>query len=272
MYKYFLVFILIFSCFSKPSQEIESIDSKAKKYFNITQVELKQNDRIYRIHIAEPKNNSKRNKILYLLDGNAFFPKMLNLIVNEELYNTGRLPIIVGIGHDSNLAFDRKLRTYDYTPDIPKYLQYQYGENGGINEFHKFIANTLIPYMNNNYSIESSAIFGHSFGGLYVLYNAFNFPNDFRIFISASPSMTFGNGAIFPIYTPFLHNFNNHTLVITQGSLERINGNLSRENLYNTLLLQNPKNDIRFYDFFNKTHGGSIQDAMQAALKILIKQ
>lgn len=250
----------------KPSQVIDTLDSNVTQYFDIQHITLKSsenpNSKIYKIHIAIPKIAAPNAgfKVLYTLDGNAFFPKILNLILRHNLQeNLQNLPIIVAIGHNSTLAFDRQQRTIDYTPST----------KGGISQFHNFITNTLKPYITQNYHVNvTSGIFGHSFGGLYVLYNAFNFPRDFRLFVAASPSLKL-NGGVFQ--NEILHDFNARTLIITQGSLERISGNLSRENLYHRLLMNAPNNDIRFYDFYNKTHGGSIESAMLVALKAMQK-
>lgn len=333
---FFSIFMILNYGICKPSQEIVSLDSNVYKYFIIKNIEIKNvNDRIYRIQIALPlldsvnstldfvldsnkkdsnfqksqviesrtfvlaKNNHKKpQKILYLLDGNAFFPRFLNLITNDIESNLSQhktqaldsiqnLPIIVGIGHDSNLAFDRALREIDYTPNLES--------SKNIEAFHYFLVKILKPFIESNYAnfqnlqvtksitLDSnnpkiykdsnnieSILFGHSFGGLYVLYNAFNYPQDFNIYFAASPSLYLNNGAIFPRYSPMLSNFKNHTLIISQGSLERASQQrFSRENLYNLLKRENPQNDIRFYDFYNKTHGESVNDAFLMLIKIL---
>lgn len=94
------------------------------------------------------KNNPKKpQKILYLLDGNAFFPRFLNLITNDiesNPYSLKNLPIIVGIGHDSNLAFDRNLREIDYTLNIES--------SKNIEAFHYFLVKILKPFIESNYA------------------------------------------------------------------------------------------------------------------------
>ena len=56
------------------------------------------------------------------------------------------MPLIVGIGHDSVLAYDKTLRTYDYTPTLPKNLQDSFSGGGGINVFLDFLTQEGDPY------------------------------------------------------------------------------------------------------------------------------
>lgn len=305
----FSIFVIINYGICKPSQEIVSLDSNVYKYFAIKKVDLKNvNGRIYKIQIALPLQNLsrldsnlenlkviesrifnssqnltlKRKKIVYLLDGNSFFPRFLNLILKDIESNLDSkilldLPVVIGVGHDSNLAFDRNLREIDYTPK--SHIESNYD----IEMFHYFLTQILKPYfsqviesrtLDSNLSLGKkpyiNILFGHSFGGLYTLYNAFYYPRDFEIYFAASPSLYLNNGAIFPTFAPFLHDFNNRTLIISQGSLERASSvHFSRENLYNMLLLENPQNDIRFYDFYGKTHGESIKPSFLRLIKIL---
>jgi hypothetical protein len=61
--------------------------------------------------------------------------------------------------------------------------------SGGADKFLAFLKNELIPYINRTYpSNGDNTIFGHSFGGLFVMYALLNEPQVFSSYIAADPS------------------------------------------------------------------------------------
>lgn len=118
MKKILFLFCSFFLAFAKPSLEIPKLSKQAKQNFILENVKFNYNGTIYKIFIAKNKNENSnyKYKIIYLLDGNAFFPLFLNLFntpVKENL-------LIIGIGYDNNLAFDTQKRTKDYVRGILK--------------------------------------------------------------------------------------------------------------------------------------------------------
>lgn len=146
MKKILFLFCSFFLAFAKPSLEIPKLSKQAKQNFILENVKFNYNGTIYKIFIAKNKNENSnyKYKIIYLLDGNAFFPLFLNLFntpVKENL-------LIIGIGYDNNLAFDTQKRTKDYTPTTNLNKQ-----GGGSKEFRNFLITQLIPYINKMYPI-----------------------------------------------------------------------------------------------------------------------
>lgn len=184
--RYCIVFlILTIPLFSKPDQKITPIIEKAKDYFFIEKdLKLTHYHTSYRIFVAKSKIKYKKYKVIYLLDGNAFFSRFLNLynyLPKEDI-------LIVGIGYDSPLAFDTTHRTKDYTPKVQG-LEFQNG--GGSFEFRQFIKTELLPYINTHYetSEDFQILFGHSFGGLFALDTLFNDTKLFSHYFIISPSL-----------------------------------------------------------------------------------
>lgn len=132
-------------------------------------------------------------------------------------------PFIVAIGHDSDLAFDRELRVRDYLPAREsgaesqadsgakakadsastnngnandRNTMYSAYQSGGDKDFLDFIESELKPAIAKRYPINpaKSALFGHSFGGVFVLGTAIG-GADFSHFFAISPSMWWNGGA-----------------------------------------------------------------------------
>lgn len=109
-------------------------------------------DTNYHIQIAKPHTPAPGYPILYMLDGNAFFPRALDLFISIwRQYPQIPMPIIVGIGHDSPLAFDTKQRTFDYMPTLDSKLSTKFGGGGAENFFH-FITTKLLPHIQKKLS------------------------------------------------------------------------------------------------------------------------
>lgn len=119
--------------------------------------------------------------VLYVLDGNAAFPVAAFLARGAAGRSevTGHVPpIVVGIGYPGDTDFDVPSRLRDYTP-------------GGAQLFLDFIEHEVKPLIAANHPVDRSrqAIFGHSFGGLFVLHALFKRPGSFSTFIASSPSI-----------------------------------------------------------------------------------
>ena len=165
----------------------------------------------YRIYLAIPKKAPPRegHPILYLLDGNAVLdalshdPKLLN-----TLEKSAAPPVLVMIGYETPARFAPGTRAYDYTPPIPGHpdLEDRPGSGrkaGGAESFREFIANRLKPEIERRLSergrrVDPSrqGLWGHSYGGLFVLHVLFTHPDDFQEYHAVSPSLGWQNGWI----------------------------------------------------------------------------
>jgi len=115
--------------------------------------------------------------VLYVLDGdwNTQLAKDMQNFIEGEAYMPPT--IIVGV---LNVDRDRDL-TPTHVADNKT--------SGGADKFLAFLKNELIPYVNNAYpSNGDNTIFGHSFGGLFVMYALLKEPQVFSSYIAADPS------------------------------------------------------------------------------------
>lgn len=225
----YLFLVLCFgfsSCiYAKPSDKITAFTQKAKQVFDTSQIgQIYANDAIYTIRLSKikaPKTTTKSYKIFYILDGNGHLPIALNALSKqyckkgflcEELESV----LIVSIGYGGEyegVAFPA-LRKRDYTPkihfDCDDFGSSDFSGNdsmggdflgGGAEQFLQTLQNDIIPFTHSfvrdglGAEIErKSGIFGHSFGGLFVLYALSNSSDSFSHFYAVSPSLWWGGG------------------------------------------------------------------------------
>ncbi|MFW6573127.1 alpha/beta hydrolase-fold protein [Acinetobacter baumannii] len=155
---------------------------------------------IYKPPVAPPQHGYP---VLYILDGNATFPSAMNIAqsIGAGSAKLGLDPlIIVAVGYPQQKTFDVQKRAYDYTPKPSAEFQaqgkYKYG---GADQFIAFLNNELKPEIAKQFPINSQqqSLYGHSFGGLFVLYHFFQKPTAFQRYFAASPSLWFDQGMLF---------------------------------------------------------------------------
>ncbi len=153
----------------------------------------------YLIQVALPTTNIPQEgfPVLYLLDGNASFGSAANIAksVGASANKLGLSPVaVVAIGYPNQSTFDVEKRALDYTPKASAKFQseakYKYG---GADQFFQFIEKELKPEIESriNVNTKQQSLFGHSFGGLFVLHTIFAQPQSFQRYIAASPSLWF---------------------------------------------------------------------------------
>lgn len=105
--------------------------------------------------------------------------------------------IVVSIGYpltDSVYSFTR--RSIDFRPPLPE----PQDPPSGADDFIEFIDDVLRPWVRStvfpNVAFARDALYGHSFGGLFVIYAMITRPELFDTFISASPALNWNNGSI----------------------------------------------------------------------------
>lgn len=143
--------------------------------------------------------------VLYVLDGNAY-GTMLSEILRLQWRRTEKtgIPsmIIVSIGYDHQEVFP-PLRVYDFTQPSsaslpPKPNGKPWPAHGGADQFLSFLEEVVQPLVleETPASSEEHLLFGHSLGGLFVLYALSRRPDLFRYYLSFSPSIWWNEGEI----------------------------------------------------------------------------
>jgi len=166
----------------------------------------------FRIEIALPSDYEQSKQsypVIYLTDGNWFFPIVVgnvrNLLVGPELPQ----PIIVGIGYqtESSQAI-RRLRMRDLTPPTDeKWLELvrkgplaphlEGIDPEGAEKFIAFIDHELKPFMNSHYRTrpDNETLIGHSGGGLFAFYVLMTHTDSFDKYIIGDPPFLWDQGA-----------------------------------------------------------------------------
>lgn len=145
--------------------------------------------------------------VLYLLDGNAVTGTAIDIERVQAPYPDGSGIVsrfaIVGIGYPTEAAYDGARRSRDYTPPPGRsYPPFAAGfppvRTGGADRFLRFLTDDLQPAIARRCPVDRSrqALFGHSFGGLFVLYALAHAPASFTHWIAASPSIYWENHVI----------------------------------------------------------------------------
>ncbi|WP_419246164.1 alpha/beta hydrolase [Serratia sp. NFX21] len=144
--------------------------------------------RRYRIRIAQPRiaPPTAGYPVVYLLDGNAVLME-LNASLLARLAAQKQPPVLVLLSYDNDLRIDAKGRSQDYTP-----------ANGGADAFLKLIESQIKPAVAAKVAINSQrqTLWGHSYGGLFVLHTLLTQPTAFQNYVAVEPSLWWGKGFI----------------------------------------------------------------------------
>ena len=187
-----LITIFVNYVSASAQQDVRDVDN-----FNLYNTQLKLlNSRFvddtFHIYISLPddyNNTDERYPALYVLDGDISYGIAAGITRYLEI--GGNIPelIVIGIGYGAIDKSAGNKRNRDYRP----------GENGGAENFLKFISDELIPYVDGNFRtvIEDRTITGYSLGGLFALYSLFTQPDIFNKYVVGSPYLIPDNFVIF---------------------------------------------------------------------------
>lgn len=157
--------------------------------------------RTYRVFVAVPAKPAPAAgySVLYVLDGNAMFLTALETV--RALERRPDVPkdlatVVVGIGYPDGTDIGAE-RTFDLTPAGSGSPRIQ-APSGGADAFLAFIERQLKPQVASLAKVDPArqGIFGHSFGGLFVLHALASQPQAFQAYMAASPSVWFADPLI----------------------------------------------------------------------------
>lgn len=155
-------------------------------------------DYLIQVSVPDAPPPEQGYPVLYMLDGNARLPLMQaarDTLTRRGPEGEGSPLLIVAIGYPETSRFNMDRRSEDFTPSVSgghnTISQHQQRPQGGAERFLAFIEGRLKPEINRRFQInaDQEAIFGHSFGGLFVLHVLFNQPASFDHYIAISPSL-----------------------------------------------------------------------------------
>ncbi|MFV5640846.1 alpha/beta hydrolase [Acinetobacter oleivorans] len=216
---------------------------------------------IYKPPVAPPQHGYP---VLYILDGNATFPSAANIAqsIGAGSAKLGLDPLmIVAVGYPQQKTFDVQKRAYDYTPKPSAEFQaqgkYKYG---GADKFINFLNDELKPEITKQFPVNSQqqSLYGHSFGGLLVLYHFFQKPDAFQRYFAASPSLWFDQGMLFQKLNHWQSQKQNNSpmLLTTVGTHEQGGPRTQLDNKFNETdffkALENKRSDqFTYWHFYN---------------------
>lgn len=152
--------------------------------------------RDYRVFVSVPDKPAPAAGygVLYVLDGNAmFFTAMEAVRATERRPDVPRdqATLVVGIGYPEGADIGVE-RTYDLTPPGAAHPRIK-ARSGGADAFLSFIRTGVQPAIAGRFPVDArrQGVFGHSFGGLFVLHALQAAPDAFDYWTAASPSLWF---------------------------------------------------------------------------------
>ena len=163
--------------------------------------------------------------VLFVLDGEAFFPALFNImqsLMNNPVTRSRAPCLIVGIGYAGGGVRDLAQRAADYTPPLRSNAsedeQRQFGQ---ADRFAEFIDSELTAFLESKYRLDKNetAVFGHSFGALFGLYSLLSHRR-FRRHWLVSPSIWWHNRRILD-FMPSENRLNGIDVCLNIGALER---------------------------------------------------
>ncbi|MEZ3498343.1 alpha/beta hydrolase [Pantoea sp. KPR_PJ] len=149
--------------------------------------------RHYKVWLGVPKQSRPAQgfPVLYMLDGNAAMAQFSDARLRQMINRTP--PVLVAIGYDTTLPFDVQARALDYTPPggQPGDPQRERYAGGGSHAFRQLLLNQIVPWAEKQAASDPQrrALWGHSYGGLFVLDTLYN-ASWFTHYFSAAPSVS----------------------------------------------------------------------------------
>nr|WP_245879412.1 alpha/beta hydrolase-fold protein [Xanthomonas pisi] len=171
--------------------------------FSALRLDSADGRRHYRVRIATPKAAPPvaGYPVVYLLDGNAALMELDERLL-DSLSTDGDAPVLVFIADDSALRIDAVGRSLDYTPA-------RFGDGrvetdplnpqrrtGGAAAFAQLIATGIRPQVEARVAVnrQRQTLWGHSYGGLFVLQVLLTQPQLFQHYVAVDPSLWWGDG------------------------------------------------------------------------------
>lgn len=158
-------------------------------------LQARANGQRYRIFVAAPPGPAPEagHAVLYVLDANAAFPVAAQLarnVASRQAVTGQPAPLVVGIGYPGDVDYDVPARQRDYTP-APPAPEPRPSDAGGAAPFLDFIEQELKPLIAARHPVNPrrQALFGHSYGGLFVLHTLLTRPQAFSSYLASSPSL-----------------------------------------------------------------------------------
>ncbi|KAJ5182795.1 esterase [Penicillium capsulatum] len=135
--------------------------------------------------VSDTQTISKPANVVYTVDGNAMFMSATDVVRRRQSATVGQIATIV-------IAISYLITDSNYTapPFAGSTQPPAYGGADALLDFitkdvNSFIFSSVFPHV----SVNQSALFGHSYGGLFTLHTLYTAPESFDVYLAASPSI-----------------------------------------------------------------------------------
>jgi len=127
--------------------------------------------------------SSERYEVIYLTDGEwvvELFPFIYKFARGENY-----VPPVIIVALPNTYINKANQRDRDF---LPVHVENP-SISGGADKFISFLKNELIPYIDRTYPTNgTNSLYGHSYGGLFVMYTLLTEPELFQTYYSTDPS------------------------------------------------------------------------------------
>jgi predicted alpha/beta superfamily hydrolase len=164
-------------------------------HFSISEYDSADGQRHYKVWTAVPDKAPPPSgyPIITMLDGNAVMDRLTDPLLQK--LSAGNPPVLVVVGYQTRLPFEVNARTFDYTPPDKEHGEAGYTfsrgrKGGGSSAFRTLLEQRILPAAEKGLHVDHQqrALWGHSYGGLFVL-DSYLSSQLFTRYFAASPSI-----------------------------------------------------------------------------------
>ena len=200
-----------FAAFADDTQPIDPLNDIRGRRLETRSFEARNRSQ-YRLIFSIPSGDAPPAgfPVIYVLDGDAHAPLVGDIArLNES--NIGPI-LVVGIGYPGATLYNAERRSYDYTPpgalgdrSDPEMADFKGMSVGGADRLRDILEGEIKPAVAAQFKIDRArqALFGHSLGGLFVIYDLFTNPGRFCAYVAASPAIWWNNRAVLKLEPAF---------------------------------------------------------------------
>jgi predicted alpha/beta superfamily hydrolase len=145
--------------------------------------------------------SAEKYEVIYLLDGEwltGLFPFIYKFTRNENY-----IPNLILVALPNTYIDKANQRDKDFLPvHVPDNTL-----SGGADKFIAFLKNELIPYIDKTYPTNGiNTLYGHSYGGLFVMYTLLTSPQLFDSYFATDPSFWWNSDFVIKLASEKLEN------------------------------------------------------------------
>ena len=205
---------------------------------------------------------AKKYEVIYLTDGEwvvNLFPFIYKFAQDEQY-----VPPVIIVALPNTYLKKVNQRDRDFLPvNVPSPAI-----SGGADKFISFLKDELRPYIDKNYRTNgSNSLYGHSYGGLFVMYALLTEPQLFDTYYSTDPSMWWNNDFVIKLASEKLGNIKSQKVLWIAG-IESTYKGMGIERMDSVLKLKAPDNlKWKIATFPNEKHNSVRLKAMYDGIK-----